>query len=52
MARRIQNDIGREYAVGIKHASYKALDFIDDDTKSLANLFGLPVKVMTPFQIM
>ena len=52
MQKRIQKDITDEYNVGIKHASYKSLDFIDDDTKTLSNLFGLPVKVMTPFQIM
>ena len=52
MAKRIQGDIGKEYLVGVKHASYKALDFIDDTTKELSNLFGLPVKVMTPFQVM
>ena len=52
MAQRIQHDIGKEYIVGIKHASYKALNFIDDNTKSLSNLFGLPVKVVTPFQVM
>ena len=52
MQKRIQKDITEEYSVGIKHASYKTLSFIDDDTKTLSNLFGLPVKVMTPFQIM
>lgn len=52
MQKRIQKDITDEYNVGIKHASYKSLSFIDDDTKTLSNLFGLPVKVMTPFQIM
>jgi CRISPR-associated endonuclease/helicase Cas3 len=52
MAKRVQHDIGDEYLVGVKHASYKALDFIDDTTKELSNLFGLPVKVMTPFQVM
>ena len=52
MQKRIQNDLTDEYSVGIKHASYKSLSFIDDDTKTLSNLFGLPVKVMTPFQIM
>ena len=49
MGRRIQKDIGDEYLVGIKHASYRTTD-IDDVTKDLSNLFGLPVKVMTPFQ--
>ena len=52
MTKRIQHDIGDNYIVGVKHASYKALDFIDDTTKNLSNLFGLPVKVMTPFQVM
>ena len=52
MAKRVQHDIGSEYLVGVKHASYKALDFIDDTTKELSNLFGLPVKIMTPFQVM
>lgn len=52
MAKRVQHDVGDEYLVGVKHASYKSLDFIDDTTKELSNLFGLPVKVMTPFQVM
>ena len=51
MANRIQKDLGEEYIVGIKHASYRSLE-IDDLTKDLSNLFGLPVKVMTPFQAM
>ena len=49
MAKRLQDDLGKEYRVGIKHASYRTTD-IDDTTKDLSNLFGLPVKVMTPFQ--
>ena len=52
MAKRVQGDIGNDSLVGVKHASYNALDFIDDTTKELSNLFGLPVKVMTPFQVM
>lgn len=52
MAKRIQGDIGDDFLVGIKHASYKALNFIDDNAKTLSNLFGLPVKVITPFQTM
>lgn len=49
MAKRLQDDLGEEYRVGIKHASYRTTD-IDDTTKDLSSLFGLPVKVMTPFQ--
>ena len=49
MAKRLQSDLGEEYRVGVKHASYRTTD-IDDVTKDLSSLFGLPVKVMTPFQ--
>ena len=47
--------LGRDlegYSIGLKHGSSNNVDFIDDDTKCLSNLFGLPGKVLTPFQIM
>lgn len=52
MVKRVQNDLGSEYLVGIKHSSYRAVDFVDCVTKDLSSLFGLPAKVMTPFQAM
>jgi CRISPR-associated endonuclease/helicase Cas3 len=50
MFNRIKGDIGGE--IGIKHASSKAIESITETTKTLSDFFGLPVKIMTPYQIM
>ena len=52
MYKRIQNDLGKKYVVGLKHASINAVSFIDEYVKTLSNFYGLPVKITTPFQIM
>lgn len=40
------------YKFGLKHASMANLDFLTEESKSLSNLFGLSLKVCTPFQLM
>lgn len=54
MYKRIEHDINinNNYLMGIKHASMSTISFIDDTSKELSNLFGLSVKVLTPFQMM
>lgn len=52
MYNRFKKDIGDSYLIGLKHSSFKSLSFLDEETKDLSNFFGLPVKIITPFQIM
>ena len=52
MYKRINKDLNGEYLVGLKHSSYKSISFIDTVVKELSSLFGLPIKIITPFQIM
>lgn len=52
MFNRINNDIGNEYLVGLKHSSINSISFIDEKIKTLSSFYGMPVKVITPFQIM
>lgn len=52
MYKRIKNDIGNDYLMGIKHSSMSSVSFLDDRSKELSNLFGLSIKVATPFQLM
>ena len=40
------------YKFGLKHASMQNIDFLTEESKNLSNLFGLSLKVCTPFQIM
>lgn len=47
---RFKKELG-DYRMGIKHSGMKSVDFMGEDDKKLSNLFGLPLKVMTPFQI-
>lgn len=52
MYQRLRNDLGEKYSFAIKHASYSALPFVDDNVKMVSGLFGSSVKVETPFQLM
>ena len=52
MYKRIKNDIGENYRIGLKHSSMSSLLFLDEKTKELSSLFGLSITVLTPFQLM
>lgn len=52
MYNRINNDIGNEYVIGLKHSSINSISFIDERIKTLSSFYGMPVKIITPFQIM
>lgn len=52
MYQRLKNDVGGDEYVGLMHASMSALSFLDDREKELSKFFGLPMKVITPFQVM
>lgn len=49
---RFKNDIGNKHLIGLKHSSLNTLSIIDEKIKTLSSFYGLPVKVITPFQIM
>lgn len=49
---RINNDIGNDYLIGLRHSSINSISFIDERIKTLSSFYGMPVKVITPFQIM
>jgi CRISPR-associated endonuclease/helicase Cas3 len=52
MYSRINNDIGNDYLIGLKHNSINSISFIDERIKTLSSFYGMSVKVITPFQIM
>lgn len=53
MYKRFQRDFNdQNFAIGLKHGSRDSVNFIDKETKQLSDLYGLPISVMTPFQIM
>ena len=52
MYNRINHDIGSEYLIGLRHSSSSAISFIDERVKTLSSFYGMPIKVITPFQIM
>lgn len=51
MQQRLTNDVGDNGIIGIKHSSLMSIPFVDSRTKTLSTFYGLPVKVITPFQI-
>lgn len=52
MYQRINYDIGMHSLVGMKHGSIQSISFIDERTKLLSEFYGMPIKIITPFQIM
>lgn len=52
MYKRLNNDLGNEYLIGLKHSSLNTLSFVDENIKTLSSFYGMSVKVITPFQIM
>lgn len=52
MYSRINNDIGNDYLIGLRHSSSNSISFIDERIKTLSSFYGMSVKVITPFQIM
>lgn len=42
----------QDLTIGIRHGSRNSLNFLDADTKALSDFYGLPITVMTPFQIL
>lgn len=52
MQQRLSKDVGDKCDVGIKHSSLMSLPFIDERIRTLSSFYGLPIKVITPFQIM
>ena len=52
MYQRIKNDLDENETVGLKHGSFMSLSFLDENTKILSSFHGLPVKIITPFQIL
>lgn len=53
MYKRFCKDFEKQgFSIGLRHGSRDSVDFMDVTTKKLSDLYGLPITVITPFQIM